>query len=365
MASVGFFNDCPPITFPPLPPIVQRHEHWAIKMRVYPSFLRIVRQQADLMANEVSPKVSLPTSPLPPPWGSFPLSPPPCPPPPTSPCCPPPTPRGRPPSPPTSWWGETWSTPEPPSTRRTPSTSPRPLLTLRTWRRTWWCPPCPRTSSAPCQAASPSCPPPPSTRWPSLRSRGDSLLQSVSTLPSLAEFSEGRILFHTFLYLLFLCFPFHCSSWNLVTIDLWWSSCMSISTWGYTTIVQSPPTTSPKQPLLLPTWSSLIIAIKTLTRTQCQIFSCELKLLGDAKNLERKANSLYLTGSNPVVWSLIPCRAKSKDGGKVLRDKLERIGMELPSGFCFRCCCDFYYFCCGFCCCCCCCCCRCCCVSCC
>ena len=25
-------------------------------------------------------------------------------------------------------------------------------------------------------------------------------------------------------------------------------------------------------------------------------------------------------------------RAKSKDGGKVLRDKLERIGMELPSG---------------------------------
>ena len=29
-------------------------------------------------------------------------------------------------------------------------------------------------------------------------------------------------------------------------------------------------------------------------------------------------------------------RAKSKDGGKVLRDKLERIGMQLPSGlFCF------------------------------
>jgi hypothetical protein len=26
------------------------------------------------------------------------------------------------------------------------------------------------------------------------------------------------------------------------------------------------------------------------------------------------------------------CRAKSKDGGKVLRDKLERIGMQLPSG---------------------------------
>ena len=25
-------------------------------------------------------------------------------------------------------------------------------------------------------------------------------------------------------------------------------------------------------------------------------------------------------------------RAKSKDGGKVLRDKLERIGMQLPSG---------------------------------
>ena len=25
-------------------------------------------------------------------------------------------------------------------------------------------------------------------------------------------------------------------------------------------------------------------------------------------------------------------RAKSKDGGKVLRDKLERIGMTLPSG---------------------------------
>ena len=155
-----------------------------------------------------------------------------------------------------------------------------------------------------------------------------------------------------FLYPFILCFPFHCSSWNLVTIDLWWSSCMSISTWGYTTRVQSPPTTSSHQPLLLPTWSSLIIAIKTLTRTQCQIFSCELKLLGDAKNPERKANSSYLTGPYPVVWSLIPCRAKSKDGGKVLRDKLERIGMELPSGFCFRCCCCFCYFCCGFCCCC-------------
>ena len=58
---------------------------------------------------------------------------------------------------------------------------------------------------------------------------------------------------------------------------------------------------SSQQPLLLPTWSSLIIAIKTLTRTQCQIFSCELKLLGDAKNPERKANSSYLTGSYPVV----------------------------------------------------------------
>ena len=34
------------------------------------------------------------------------------------------------------------------------------------------------------------------------------------------------------------------------------------------------------------------------------------------------------------------CRAKSKDGGKVLRDKLERIGMELPSGLFL----NFFFF---------------------
>ena len=39
-------------------------------------------------------------------------------------------------------------------------------------------------------------------------------------------------------------------------------------------------------------------------------------------------NSIYykLNHSNSYF------RAKSKDGGKVLRDKLERIGMTLPSG---------------------------------
>ena len=34
---------------------------------------------------------------------------------------------------------------------------------------------------------------------------------------------------------------------------------------------------------------------------------------------------------DPTVLVVV-CRAKSKDGGKVLRDKLERIGMQLPSG---------------------------------
>ena len=33
-----------------------------------------------------------------------------------------------------------------------------------------------------------------------------------------------------------------------------------------------------------------------------------------------------------LTCTCLQCRAKSKDGGKVLRDKLERIGMQLPSG---------------------------------
>ena len=33
-----------------------------------------------------------------------------------------------------------------------------------------------------------------------------------------------------------------------------------------------------------------------------------------------------------ISHHLITVRAKSKDGGKVLRDKLEKIGMSLPAG---------------------------------
>ena len=33
-----------------------------------------------------------------------------------------------------------------------------------------------------------------------------------------------------------------------------------------------------------------------------------------------------------VIFVSVPCRAKSKDGGRNLRDKLDKIGMALPAG---------------------------------
>ena len=41
---------------------------------------------------------------------------------------------------------------------------------------------------------------------------------------------------------------------------------------------------------------------------------------------------LSISVKNCSIMACSMSRAKSKDGGKVLRDKLERIGMQLPSG---------------------------------
>ena len=147
-------------------------------------------------SRRLAPLSSPPTSLLPPLWQT---SLPPPSPPPTSPWCPP-TARGRPPSPPTSWSGGSWWTQEPPSTPRTPCPppSPPPLPTSPAtwrWRRTWWCRPCPPTSSAPSLAASPYSPPPPSTRSLSQRFKGGSLHQNASMPPCLVEFSGGMSLF--------------------------------------------------------------------------------------------------------------------------------------------------------------------------
>lgn len=44
----------------------------------------------------------------------------------------------------------------------------------------------------------------------------------------------------------------------------------------------------------------------------------------------------FFDGKNRVVFhsskSLIQFRAKSKNGGRILRDKLEKIGVNLPAG---------------------------------
>ena len=154
-----------------------------------PSYIRSAqRHQGRRLAPRPS---SLPTSPLPPRW---PTSPPPPSPPPTSPSCPPTAVRGQ---TPTSWWEGSWWTSEPPSTPRTPcpppSPPPSPLTSpVATWRWRRTSRACPRTSSAPSQDASPSSPPPPSTRSQWQRFNEDSLLQSASTPLCLVEFSGGK-----------------------------------------------------------------------------------------------------------------------------------------------------------------------------